>query len=185
LMAAVAGALLHRRDLPFRKQHSFDPLTQVADADCLREQLRTAFASGAGHSCLLMLDIDSFRLVNRDFGKKEGDRVLQAVTQVLLLNLRKSDLLCRYAGDRFAVLLPDTTPDTAHALADHLRRAVASLRHHAQHSGTPIVSTIRYTFRNVDAEPRQLLKELNRALERRMPSAPYGEALPAAAIARA
>lgn len=166
---------LQKRERLFRDHRSFDQLTQVGDADYLREQLRIEYERGADNCCLLMLDIDSFHLVNRDFGQREGDRVLQAVTQVLLLNLRSTDLLCRYAGDRFAVLLPNTTPDVAHALADHLRRAVASLRHHAQRSGMPIVSTVRYTFRNVDAEPRQLLKELNRALERRMPSAPPAE----------
>ena len=163
-------------------------LAKLADADDLRERLRIEYESGAHNCCLLMLDIDSFHLVNRDFGKREGDRVLQAVTQVLLLNLRSTDLLCRYAGDRFAVLLPGTQAEAAHALADHLRRAVASLRHHAHRSGLPIMSTIRYTFRNVDAEPRQLLKELNRALERRLPVAPVapvGTELPGAATSRA
>ena len=156
-------------------------LPKMVDADDLREHLRIEYDSGKGDCCLLMLDIDSFHLVNRDFGKREGDRVLRAVTQLLLLNLRSTDLLCRYAGDRFAVMLPATQADTAHALADHLRRAVASLRHHAQGSGLPIMPTIRYTFRNVDAEPRQLLKELNRALERRMPLIPAGSEEPGTA----
>ena len=163
---------LQKRERLFRDHRSFDQLTQIADADYLREQLRIEYDSGAQPCCLLMLDIDSFHLINRDFGQREGDRVLQAVTQVLLLNLRSTDLLCRYAGDRFAVLLPNTRPDVALALAEHLRRAVASLRHHAQRSGMAILPSVRYTFRNVDAEPRQLLKELNRALERRMPSPP-------------
>ncbi|MES2014984.1 MAG: diguanylate cyclase [Pseudomonadota bacterium] len=176
---------LEKRERLFRDHRSFDRLTQVGDADYLREQLRIEYERGTRNCCVLMLDIDSFHLVNRDYGQREGDRVLQAVTQLLLLNLRSTDLLCRYAGDRFAVLLPDTAPESAHALADHLRRAVASLRHHARRSGSPITPTVRYTFRNVDAEPRQLLKELNRALERRMPSAPYDQDLPAGAAVRA
>lgn len=168
----------------FRDHRSFDQLTQVADADYLCAQLRIEYERGGDQCCLLMLDIDSFRQVNRDFGKREGDRVLQAVAQVLLLNLRSTDLLCRYAGDRFAVLLPGTRADAAHALADHLRRAVASLRHHTQR-GEAITPTVRYTFRNVDAEPRQLLRELNRALERRMPHTPYGQDDSAAGAVRA
>jgi len=159
----------------FRDHRPFDQQTRVADADHLCEQLRLEYERGAAAGCLLMLDIDSFHLVNRDFGRREGDRVLQAVTQLLLLNLRSGDLLCRYAGDRFAILLRGTQADSAHALADHLRRAVASLRHHAQRSGLPVTASVRYAFRNVDAEPRQLLKELNRALERRMPHTPYGQ----------
>ncbi|WP_426107569.1 GGDEF domain-containing protein [Massilia sp. TSP1-1-2] len=158
-----------KREHLFRGHRSFDHLTQVADADYLRDQLSIAYASGKGDCSILMLDIDSFHLVNRDYGQREGDRVLQAVTHVLLLNLRSTDLLCRYAGDRFAVLLPHTPADIVQALGHQLRRAVGSLRHHTQHSGQPLMPTVRYTFRSVDAEPRQLLKELNRSLERRMP----------------
>ncbi len=160
---------LQKRERLFRNHRAFDQLTQVADADYLREQLRIEYDSGKGDCSILMLDIDSFHLVNRDYGQREGDRVLQAVAQILLLNLRSTDLLCRYAGDRFAVLLPQTPPETAQALAHQMRRAVGSLRHHTQHNGLAVTPTVRSTFRSVDADPRQLLKELNRSLERRMP----------------
>ncbi len=177
---------LQKRERLFRDHRSFDSLTQVADADYLREQLRIEYEQRAGDACLLMLDIDNFHLINRTYGQREGDRVLQAVTQVLLLNLRSTDLLCRYAGDRFAVLLPATAPDAANALADHLRRAVSSLRHHPQRATVPpmaIVPTIRYSYRNLDTDPRRLLKELNRALERRMPlDTPDGAFAPAATV---
>ncbi|UUZ49969.1 AraC family transcriptional regulator [Massilia sp. B-10] len=66
------------------------------------------------------------------------------------------------------MLVPKTDADAARALAEHLRRAVASLRHHTQRTGQPIQVSMRYAARSVDADPRQLLKELNRALERRM-----------------
>ena len=179
-LASLSCALLvHRKEkfvlnahLQKRERRPGDPacdhLGQFTDADCLCEQLRTEY--DRRHNCsILMLDIDRFHLVNRDFGQREGDRVLQAVTHTLLLNLRSTDLLCRYAGDRFAVLLPGTGVDTAQALGHQLRRAVGSLRHHTRHSGQPLMPTVRYVCRAVDAEPRQLLKEMNRSLERRMP----------------
>lgn len=173
---------LQKRERLFRDHRSFDPLTQVADADYLREQLRIEYQRGTCNCSLLMFDIDSFHLVNRDFGQREGDRLLQAVTHVLLLNLRSTDLLCRYAGDRFAVLVPRTDAESARALAEQLRRAVASLRHHTQRSGQPLQVSVRYAARSVDAEPRQLLLELNRALERRMSSlAPAADHAPRAA----
>jgi diguanylate cyclase (GGDEF)-like protein len=188
-MASLTGGLLYwrkeqlvltehlqKRERLFRDHRSFDHLTQVADADYLRDQLRIEYEGGKGGCSILMLDIDRFHLVNREHGQREGDRVLQAVTHVLLLNLRSTDLLCRYAGDRFAVLLPDTAPDTAQALGHQLRRAVGSMRHHTQHKGQAVMPTMRYVFRSVDAEPRQLLKELNRALERRMPFEPAYDA---------
>jgi diguanylate cyclase (GGDEF)-like protein len=159
---------LQKRERLFRDHRSFDALTQVADADYLREQLRIEYERGTRDCSLLMLDIDDFHLVNRDYGQREGDRLLQAVTHLLLLNLRSTDLLCRYAGDRFAVLLPGTDGETARLLAEHLRRAVAGLRHHAQRSGQPLAASVRFALRRVDADPRELLKDLNRALERRM-----------------
>lgn len=182
-MASLSGGLLYwrreqfmlsehlqKRERLFRDHRSFDQLTQVADADYLREQLRIEYEHSLGKCSLLMLDIDSFHTINRDYGQREGDRVLQAVTHVLLLNLRSTDLLCRYAGDRFAVLVPGTEAEAARALAEQLRRAVANLRHHTLRSGQPIQVSMRYAARSVDADPRQLLKELNRALERRMSS---------------
>lgn len=164
----VLNAHLQKRERRYGDHSSCDHLRQFTDADSLREQLRMEYER-RGNCSILMLDIDSFHLVNRDFGQREGDRVLQAVTHILLLNLRGTDLLCRYAGDRFAVLLPGTSIDTAQALGHQLRRAVGSLRHHTRHSGQPLMPTVRYVFRGVDAEPRQLLKEMNRSLERRMP----------------
>lgn len=172
-LAAMAllgyGFLDWHREQRTASAHRFvDPLTQLADADHLRDQLRIAFERSAPRCNLLMFDIDNFHLVNRDYCRREGDRLLQAVTHTLQLNLRSTDLLCRYAGDRFAIFVPDTDADAARALADHLRRAVASLRHHTRHGGKPIQVSVRYAARTVDVDPRQLLKELNRALERRV-----------------
>lgn len=160
---------LQKRERLFRDHRSFDQLTQLADADYLRQQLRCEFEQRPAQACLLMLDLNDFHLINRAHGQREGDRLLQALTHLLLLNLRSTDLLCRYAGDRFAVLLPATPVDTAHAIGAHLRRAVAGLRHHRQCDGLPVHSSVRYACRPVDAEPNTLLLALNRSLERRMP----------------
>jgi diguanylate cyclase (GGDEF)-like protein len=158
---------IQQRERLLRDHRSFDQLTQVGDADYLREQLRIEHRHGR-RCCLLMLDIDGFHLINRDHGQREGDRLLQAVTHVLLLNLRSGDLLCRYAGDRFGILLPATELEPARAIGDQLRRAVATLRHHPLHGGQPIGVTMRSVERALDGDPRQLLKDANRSLERRM-----------------
>jgi diguanylate cyclase (GGDEF)-like protein len=161
---------LKKRERLFRDHRAFDHVTQLGDADYLREQLRLEQERGSAASCtLVMLDVNDFHLVNRQHGQREGDRLLQALTHTLLLNLRTSDLLCRYAGDRFAVLMPDIGAEGARALAEQLRRAVACLRHHSAGNGTPIEVTMRYALRELDGDPHQLLKQLNRALERRMP----------------
>jgi diguanylate cyclase (GGDEF)-like protein len=164
----VSEHLLKRERL-FRDHRAFDHVTQLGDADYLREQLRLEQERGSATSCtLVMFDIDDFHVINRQHGQREGDRLLQAVTHLMLLNLRNCDLLCRYAGDRFALLMPDTSADQAQILAEHLRRAVTSLRHYPVDGGMAVQTSVRFVLRQLDGEPRQLLKELNGALERRM-----------------
>ncbi|GGZ00880.1 GGDEF domain-containing protein [Pseudoduganella plicata] len=123
---------LQKRERLFREHRAFDRLTQLADAAYLREQLRREQAlRPGGHCALVLLDIDGFHRINRDHGRAEGDRVLQAVSHMLLLNLRNEDLLCRYAGDRFAVLMPGLDGAAAGAVALHLCAMVERMRHHA------------------------------------------------------
>jgi diguanylate cyclase (GGDEF)-like protein len=110
----------------------------------------------------VLLDIDGFHLINREFGQREGDRVLQAVGHMLLLNLRNDDLLCRYAGDRFALLMPATSPAEADGLARHLTAMVGQMRHHARDGRVPV--SLRHACANADAAPDVLLAQLSREL---------------------
>ncbi|MES2257055.1 MAG: GGDEF domain-containing protein [Pseudomonadota bacterium] len=155
---------LHKRERLFRDHHGFDRITQLANADYLREQLRVEAARRPrGASALVLFDIDGFHLINRQFGQQEGDRVLQAVGHMLLLNLRSEDLLCRYAGDRFALLLPHTCADTADAMARHLCSMVGQMRHGAPQGRVPV--TVRFVAGALDADPDALLARLSLALE--------------------
>jgi GGDEF domain-containing protein len=97
---------LQKRERLFRDHRAFDRITQLANADYLRRRCATNKRRPGLDCALVLLDIDGFHLINRAHGQREGDRVLQAVGHMLLLNLRNDDLLCRYAGDRFAVLMP-------------------------------------------------------------------------------
>jgi diguanylate cyclase (GGDEF)-like protein len=73
---------------------------------------------------LLMVDVDRFKEVNDLFGHLEGDAVLRAVARALEDAVRGSDFVCRFGGEEFAVLLPDTAPHDALVLADRMRSAV-------------------------------------------------------------
>ncbi|TWI67252.1 diguanylate cyclase (GGDEF)-like protein [Pseudoduganella lurida] len=133
---------LKKRERLFRDHRGLDRVTQLADARYLRAQLKRERASNGGVCALVLLDIDGFHRVNREFGQDEGDRVLQAVSHMLLLNLRNDDLLCRYAGDRFAVLLPGLDEAAARDVAVHLCRMVAMMRHHA--GGRAVALSLRH-----------------------------------------
>lgn len=72
-----------------------------------------------------MLDIDHFKLVNDHYGHQAGDRVLQAVADLILLNVRPVDSVCRYGGEELAVILPETGEEGAAMVAERIRERVA------------------------------------------------------------
>lgn len=124
---------LRQRERLYRDHRGFDRVTQLADAGYLRQLVRIEQREHPGQPCaLLMLDADQLSACLREHGPAESDRLLQALTHLLLLNLRATDVLCRFAGDRFAVLLPATRSDVATRLAAQLRQAVASLSFHTR-----------------------------------------------------
>ncbi|HEX9284906.1 MAG TPA: GGDEF domain-containing protein, partial [Nitrospirales bacterium] len=103
----------------------------------LIEEITRAARYGAGVS-ILMVDLDHFKKVNDEFGHMLGDDVLRTVSSIFTRTLRKVDVVCRYGGEEFAIILPATPGGSAYIVADKLRRAVAG----AQHPGVPIPVTI-------------------------------------------
>lgn len=75
---------------------------------------------------VLMVDIDGFKPLNDEFGHLLGDEVLKQVSAIFLQQTRKVDVVCRYGGDEFAILVPETTGRNAAAVAEKLRRIVSS-----------------------------------------------------------
>ncbi len=75
---------------------------------------------------LLVLDLDRFKRINDAYGHAVGDQVLLAVVQVLRAGLRQVDIPCRYGGEEFVVLLPETEPPTARVVAERLCAALAA-----------------------------------------------------------
>ncbi len=75
--------------------------------------------------CLIMIDVDRFKMFNDQFGHVAGDRALSAVAHVLKEQFRTKDLLARYGGDEFAVLLPEVSEKEALEIAERIRTAVS------------------------------------------------------------
>ena len=77
---------------------------------------------------IIMMDIDHFKKVNDSFGHQIGDQVLKEIADICLSILRKVDLMCRYGGEEFAVLLPETEGAEAAHAAERMCTAISSLR---------------------------------------------------------
>lgn len=136
---------LRKRERGLRDHRCIDRVTGLADAQYLRKQLAQEIQQARPEhlpTALLMLDIDDFRQVNRRLGMAEGDRLLQELTEILLLNLRRRDLVCRYAGDRFAIVLPATCPTMAQLIADQLQSCCQHFAFRASHSDQALFHTV-------------------------------------------
>lgn len=103
-----------------------DPLTGVGNRRVFDERLVAEIARTVRHGrplALLMFDIDHFKAVNDRFGHVAGDRLLALFGRILAEEVRASDLPCRYGGEEFMVIAPETTADQARALAERVRHS--------------------------------------------------------------
>ena len=123
----IITAQLRKRERLFREHRGLDFTTTLSGADYLRKQLQheiTQHHQASAPLSLLLIDVDNFSQINRRYGNREGDRLLQGLSELLLLNIRRNDLLCRYAGDRFALVLPMTGKLLAETLAQEIAEVV-------------------------------------------------------------
>lgn len=89
----------------------------------ISEEIERARRFGTGMG-VIMVDIDQFKRLNDEFGHLLGDEVLRQVSSLLHQQLRKIDVVCRYGGEEFAILLSQTSPQHSLAIAEKLRRMV-------------------------------------------------------------
>ncbi len=139
-----------------------DPLTGVYTRAALEERLQeeTARARRSGQPfALALLDLDHFKSVNDAFGHARGDEVLIEFTRRALHTIRASDLIFRYGGDEFVLLLPDTGKDDAIVFSQRLLDAVRLL----PFAGTPPLSltiSMGVAIFPIDGQTPQTLFEL-------------------------
>lgn len=122
----VLAAQLAQRERFFRDHRAVDRVTQLADAGYMAQQIQLERDLGRA-GCVAMLGLVGFDGFVRAHGLRAADRALEAAGLTLALNLREQDLLCRYAGDRFVVLLPDCSVAEGEHLAAGLQAALAGL----------------------------------------------------------
>ncbi|MCU0568463.1 MAG: diguanylate cyclase [Oculatellaceae cyanobacterium Prado106] len=119
---------------------SVDGLTQVANRRCFDETFVQEWQRLSRENCplaLILLDIDYFKRYNDTYGHLAGDRCLKQVAQAISYAVRRpSDLVSRYGGEEFAILLPNTTLTGAGLVAEEIRVTVKHLD--LEHSSSPL-----------------------------------------------
>ncbi|MBA2644717.1 MAG: GGDEF domain-containing protein, partial [Solirubrobacterales bacterium] len=118
----------------------------------------------SGRLACVMLDLDDFKCINECFGHPVGDRILTAVSEAMLDQCRTYDSCCRYGGDEFMVILPDTGIADAIQTAQRLRAAVAGSE--VEHDGEihSVMATAGVADWQVGETAAQLIQRVDQAL---------------------
>ncbi len=133
--AASSGTLfyiLYKRTIriiiKLKEKSSIDQLTELYNRSFIEpfieSEIHTAKKDKQDVS-VIMVDLDHFKEINDTYGHAVGDHVLAIFAQVVLKCIRKTDIIARYGGDEFIVVLPNTDTDTAKSVAERIREDVS------------------------------------------------------------
>ena len=148
-----------------------DPLTELGNRATFDMSIKQASArtqrSGAPYS-LLLIDLDHFKWFNDSYGHQAGDEVLRQVAKAIRGCARDADICCRYGGEEFAVILPDTEAKNAQILAGRIHKELAKLSRKLRQYSQPITVSIGISSANRvgSVHPKSVIEEADKALYR-------------------
>lgn len=144
-----------------------DRLTGLSNRHLLQEVLLRELIRFQRHKkplALLFADIDYFKNINDRYGHLVGDQVLQETAQILQGNVRRSDLVARFGGEEFVVLLPETTLAQAAKVAEKLRLTVKKQRFHTEKGELQITISLGVTEAKAGDDTTTILARADKAL---------------------
>ncbi|WP_460150642.1 GGDEF domain-containing protein [Pseudomonas sp. S3_A03] len=144
-----------------------DELTGLMNRRAFFEHAHLLYAQCRHHQqplCALMMDMDHFKQINDTYGHQAGDRVLRQIGGVISASFRKADVYGRLGGEEFAVLLPNTTLETAREIAEQLVKAISGLACDPVHG---LSASLGVAFANaLDQDLHGLMNTADKALYR-------------------
>ena len=131
LRVRVRSALrMHRLVQMLAQLAQIDGLTGLWNRAHFDKRWSDEIASGQRHQrslSLAMIDVDHFKSINDTYGHPAGDAVLQGMARIVQRECRQEDIACRYGGEEFALIMPDTTPADAIIVCERMRTALAEV----------------------------------------------------------
>jgi diguanylate cyclase (GGDEF)-like protein len=130
-LTTIMRNISERKRLEAELEHraTHDPLTGIYNRTKLEAFLEHEIARAQRSDApltLILFDVDLFKAVNDTYGHNVGDAILKRLVTVVTGRIRASDLLARWGGEEFVILLPDTTAEGGRHLAESIRAAVAA-----------------------------------------------------------
>lgn len=156
----IAYVLIDNYNL--RMVNAFDKLTKLYTRKYFENALSNALAKGETFS-VVMADIDRFKTINDKHGHQAGDEVLAILAEIILKNLRKTDICARYGGEEFIMLLPYTDTEGAFQLAEKIRERIGTARFFSHHSPITISMGIA-AYPNHSTWGKDLIDKADQAL---------------------
>jgi diguanylate cyclase (GGDEF)-like protein/putative nucleotidyltransferase with HDIG domain len=175
LPTAVAPLLLIHRSLSvpaLQEEARVDAKTGLFNARHFAAELREELARANRFDrpmSVIMADLDLLRDINNSYGHLAGDAVLNGIADVFRKQLRPYDVPARFGGEEFAILLPETAPETALEIAERIRRAVAEHLFDVETSSEPIRATISLGvagYPKDGSDPNELIHQADLAVYR-------------------
>jgi two-component system cell cycle response regulator len=145
-----------------------DQLTGLFNRRYMSRHLSTLLSEGAKPVSFLMLDVDFFKQINDTYGHDVGDEVLKEFANRISANVRGIDLACRFGGEEFVVVMPDTDLSFAYLVAERLRQSVADAPFvlNGEARQLPVTISIGVAASQNGDTPEVLLKRADQALYR-------------------
>lgn len=144
-----------------------DSMTELFNHTATKEFLDTAIADArrtGKELCFAMIDVDKFKAVNDTHGHAMGDRVLIALSRLLQQRLRHSDIVGRFGGEEFAVVLPECELPRAIAILDDLRESFSAITYHTADSTFTSTFSVGVAAWSMHPDPTSLCKAADEAL---------------------
>lgn len=140
------------------EQHRYkslhDPLTELPNREAYNERADTEVLRWQRYKrplTIAIIDIDHFKKINDSFGHQAGDRVIKVIGRSIARRLREVDFFCRYGGEEFVALMPETDVDSARVMLEKVREAIAKAAFNYKNQPVSISISIGMTeFREGD-----------------------------------